>query len=626
MIWRALSLGLVLFAMEIAGSETNVAPVVPVSEDISQFTTQFENRVDLDGDGAYDSYWNIASSNNVCTLSLFDIASKRKLWSSVIKDCLSFSKPPIFYRTSFMGDAKKDFSIVIKPASGSGFKLLVGDGATGELRDFSFDLGNASRDSITRTNGTAVVDFKISKYPGAALFVRSTGGGSDQRGHLFYFPAKSHSFIDIAEDPAVINKKLFYGYPFPGVDIAGFLGKQNLYTAIYNNFNSDLLHCAPFKASEAPGECGVPDGDNPTSEYWNKGNGHFLDKVAVGDADQDGADDLLLTYLWRSTVFPARPKGQPRFLGAPQYDNYYNPQNDSSGCHSGRHYGLSALVKTDLSRFLSTVDIAGTPVGQFSDPYQNVSRNIAVIKTDHHATLPTYQRTLAWNIPMGTTIPGCASSNLYNNAIHYPSDGLIRDAAGKALHVHVNRWTQIAPAKTSCAIHDIKCYTNELLSQSGYWSWEVRRITDGRGVQTIKNIYVWDSIRIPGSADIWILYSSNATSWNLGEHRSDLAMARLNASTLAITHHQTIPISARPFMKTQHWQSTEESVSSNWPATRLFTLPRANLHSSFVLNVPSGNVIFSFDGSKWASNSTLPALLLPAPIPTKGTREVRAKE
>lgn len=601
--WGVAAGGLLLLAAAVADSEGGTARNAP--EDLSPFDTPFENRVDLDGSGTYDSYWNIASGKGVCTLALYEIAGRRKLWSTEIDDCLD-PRPPVFYELSFIGDARRDFSIAVRRKGGSGFTLLVGDGATGELRNFFLSMGNASRESIARINGTAVVDFKIPKYPGPALFVRTTGGGSDQRGHLFHFPAKSRSYVDITEDPAVIDKKRFKGYPFPGVDIASIEAGEDLYTTIYNTFNADLSPCVAFKSSEAPGKCGVPDGDAPTSSIWNKGNGIFLDKVAVGDVDQDGVEDLLLTYLWRSIVYPAMPKGQRTLLGAPQYDNYYNPQNDSIGCHSGRHYGLSALVRTDLSKYLSTVDIAGTPVGQFSDPYQNVSRNIAVIKTNRHPTLPTLQRTLAWNLPMGTSIPGCAAANLYNNALHYPSDGLIRDASGRALYIHVNRWTETAPAKTSCNVHDLKCYASELSSQSGYWSWEVRKIVDGSGVQAVRNIYVWDTLEIPGSPDVWMLFSTKATTWNLGEYRDDLAIARLDEGTLAITHQQAILVPARPFMKTRHWQSASRSVSSNWPATRLFTLPRKGTAASFVLRAPSGSLVFTYDGSQWASLGARP--------------------
>lgn len=597
-----LTTGLLMSATSSIGLDSGITQATLPPVDIAAFVTPFENRVDLNGDGAYDSYWSIASADRNCTLSLFDIRDKQKRWASIIKNCQSIPKPPIFYGVSFMGDARKDFSVVVKPHGSAGFTLYVGDGATGELRDFSFNLGNASREAITRISGTAVVDFKIAKYQGPALFVRSTGGESDQRGHLFYFPSGTRTAVDITEDAAVINKKLFKGYPFPGVDIAAMDEGRNSYTTIYNEFNDGQSPCVPFKKSEAPGGCGVPDGNKPSSAAWNKGNGNFLDKVAVGDVDQDGADDLLLTYLWRSTVYPAKPNGQAKSLGAPQFDNYYNPQNDSSGCHSGRHYGLSALVKTDLSRFLSTIDIAGMPVGQFADPHQNVSRNIAVVKTDNDAMSKSLQRKLAWNTPMGTTIPGCASVALYDNALHYPSDGLIRDTAGKALYIHVNRWTQVSPAKTSCTLNDVKCYSKELQSQSGHWSWEIKKVVDGRGVQAVKNIYVWDVVPIPATADFWILYSANATTWNLGDYRRDLTIARVNSTTLAITEQQSIPISARPFLKTQHWQSLAKSVSSNWSATKLFTLPQKNLPSSFVLNTPSGNMIYSYIGSVWRSN------------------------
>ena len=128
------------FMADVSAIENGTAKEDSKVEDISAFITPFENRVDLDGDGTYDSYWTTASANSVCTLSLFDITSKRKLWSSDIKGCLSFPKPPIFYETSFMGDAKKDFSIVVKPVGDSGYTLFAGDGATGELRKFSFSI------------------------------------------------------------------------------------------------------------------------------------------------------------------------------------------------------------------------------------------------------------------------------------------------------------------------------------------------------------------------------------------------------------------------------------------------------------------------------------------------------
>jgi hypothetical protein len=73
--WLALAAG-------IAGSGNGLAQGLPALKDILPFATPFENRVDLNGDGIYDSYWTLASANSVCTISLFNIASQSKRWST----------------------------------------------------------------------------------------------------------------------------------------------------------------------------------------------------------------------------------------------------------------------------------------------------------------------------------------------------------------------------------------------------------------------------------------------------------------------------------------------------------------------------------------------------------------
>lgn len=559
----------------------------------------FENRVDLDGDGRYDSYWSIETARGACTLKLFASDDDRLRWSTSLADCRSLASPPVFYRRSFMGDASRDFSVVVRPPIGWGFRLQVGDGATGELRDLSVLLGNASRESIARVHGTAVVDFRIPKYPGPALFVRSTGGGSEQRGRLYHFPSGSRSFVDISEDPAVVDRSLFRGYPFPGVDIAGLLDGRDLYSEIYNRFNAGIGECASFLPTERSGGCGVPDGNEPKSPLWNRGNGNFLDKVAVGDIDQDGVDDLLLTYLWRSVVYPGRPRGQARFLGAPQYDHQYSPQQDGTGCHSGRHYGLSVLALVRGSRYLTTVDIAGTPVGQFADPYQNVSRNIAAVRVEELPGGVGFQRTLAWNIPLGSSIPGCGGASQFDNVIHYPADGLIRDIAGRARLIQVNRWTQTVRPSEQCVVNDTSCYARHLSAQRGYWTWELRDAALGTLLGLSRNTYVWDMLAVPGSEDVWVLLSSSADQWDLSGYRGDLAVARLDAATLKLGPRQPLTPLARPYLKTQHWQGLVEAVSSNWPATRLWTLPRPAAVASFVLDTPQGPTVITLDDASW---------------------------
>ena len=568
-----------------------------------------ENRVDLDNDGSLDSYWSVGTgaTSLSCEISLFNITANSLRWRTTVSDCESCAAP-VFHARSFMGDSMRDFTVVVKGTTTAsnpfGYYLRAGDGSNGLLRNFSFVMGNASRQGVIRRRGIAVVDFQLQNYPGAALLARNTGGGGDTRGHLFYFPLSSNAYIDLTREPDAINAALFRNYPFPGIDVPGTDPTyKDVYSAIYNSFNSNLF-CEKIQEEAGAGyNCGYPD-DYPTGQAT--GNGYFLNQVAVGDIDADGVDDALMVYLWRSVVYPGRPKGKAANLGAPQYDHYYNPQNDGSACHYGRHYGLTVLTQIDEDPFLETVNLGGIPVDFFSDVYQNVSRNVAVIDTARHSSLPTKVRYRLWNRPYNTTIPSCNMNRMYSNAIHYPADGLLRNS-GKALYIHFNRWRQDSP-DTICAHKDFACHLKILATQTGFWKWEVLDIKKGATVKNIPNMYVWDTIPDP-SGNVWLLYSSSANIWNLGttaidseipRYRDDLKIALLDISTLTLTKDQVIAIPAKPFLKKGDWQSYDGTIASNKESHRLFTKPvDGNTLPGFILRTPSGYSLFTYDGSRW---------------------------
>lgn len=580
--------------------------------------TILENRVDLTDDGVWDSYWVNSASSGTCTISLYNLSDKSLRWSTDISNCTGMPFPPIFHKRSFMGDSTKDFTIVVQQPptipGDLGYNLFAGDGASGQFRNFSFRMGNAAIAAVLRLKGIATVDFKIASYPGVSLLVRTTGGGNDQKGHLFYFPSSDNGYKELTQDSSVINSSIFQNYPFPGVDIP-----NDLYTSIYNNFNFDLYACE--KISEVPQiNCGIPDD--------NSGQGFFLDQLAVGDLDADGADDALMTYLWREVVYPGRPKGRADFLGAPQYDNYYNPQNDSSVCHSGRHYGLSALTNIDDDPYLETVDIAGNTVDAFNDPYQNVSRNVAVVDTFADLSLPTFRRRLLWNNPMNTTIPNCNMTMMYHNSLHYAGDGLIKDNGGKLKYINFNRWTQTSPS-TICDHSDIPCHNQILSTQTGHWSWQVLDAKNGGGVQAIDNIYVWDLIPDPSSGNFWILYSNKADTWNLGyttigsptqSLRDDLTIGLVDLQTLAISNLQGIGLQAKPFLKAIPWQLYSLSTASTWYANRLFTIQTDIAQTpDFVVRIAGGLALFTLQNNIWslkAQYDTYGNLISPTPTST----------
>ena len=573
--------------------------------DISKFAGyNVELRVDQNGDGIFDSYYAGSQSGTTCILTLYKITDSSKIWSAEVNSCNNFVLSPVFYTKSFMGDSNRDFTIIYYGLNGGmDYHLVAGDGATGQIR-FDYFMGDAPSIGILRLRGVVVADFKLSQYPGPSLFIRKTGTtDQDQKGHLFYFPQGSNSYIEITPSLQIANVppgSQNNNYAFPGVD-----HPNDIYTQVYNAFNWELP-CLEI-TEVAQYNCGVPD-DGVYS-------GMFLDKAAVGDIDADGTDDILTTYFWRSTVYPGHPKGQVSYLGQPSYDNYYNPQNDGSYCHSGRHYGESVLAQTDSDSYLETIDLAGTTVNAFGDPYQNVSRNIALIDTLYDAPSGQIARRLSWNKPMNTVIPGCNMTLMFDNSIHIPDNGTLRDTLGKTKFVHFNRWTQTSPS-TLCSHTDIPCHFDLLNKQTGFWSWEVLNASDGTLIKSVNNTYVWDVI--PDGNNIWIIYSADATIWNLGFtdssytsaiFRGDLKIGYYDTATRQISNLTPINIQARPRLQSTPWPSFDPRTSDNFDAVKIMTVKIDGLNlPGIVFSTPSGYNLYAKTGSSWNLISSDPPL------------------
>jgi hypothetical protein len=584
-----------------------------VAPDLRYFAwTTGENRFDTNGDGTFDSYWSGGVTTNGCTISLFDITTHAKKWDATLPNCSGLPFHPIFHSKSFIGDSTRDFTIVIAgpnfATNDRDYHLIAGDGQSGQLRNFDLFLGNANRAAVVRVDGVQVVDFKLPLYPGPALFVRTTSDG--YQGHLYYFPQGSTSFTEITGS--------MWGSPaFPGVDLP-----QYGYTNAYNTFNFDLLKCSPITdASADPQQCGVPD--------TNNGDGLFLDQAMVGDIDADGVDDVVTTYFWKYATYPGKPKGQTQYVGAAQYEVWYNPQNDNTACHSGRHYGINELVDVAGDPYPEQVDLAGSTVNNFNDIYQNVSRNVALIKTSPHPTIPTLIRSVAWNIPMGTSIPDCGANNtngnskLYDNSLHYPATGVIKDENNKAKYIQYNRFTQ-TNTNQPCVHTDVACH-NQLLSQlTGTWTWELLNITNGSVAKRFSNMYVWDTI--PNNAtSMWVIYSSNANIWNLGDksitgiqqYRDDITIALLDLTSLTLSNQQVMSGNYNPYLRTQQPQNIDTSLASIWKLNRLFTIPvSGSQYPGFVLKSPNGLTLMAYNGINWeaaAEYSATGALITTTP-------------
>lgn len=617
-----------------------------------------EDRAAVHG-STYDSYFGAwGNTNGTCTIELYNLSSGALLWSTSIPNCTSVGQMA-FHQRSFMGDASHDFTAVISANTTAtnvlGYWLIAGDGATGKVRDWRFQMGNCGDVNICRTLGYDVVDFKLTKYPGPGLIVRNNGGGYDQHAHLFYFPSSSNGVTDVTADASVFNFSIgtVAGYSdgshvfmFPGTDVPVPQGNVNLntYTQLYNAFNpskpctqvsENAKYGLPFSG------CGTPDGNTVDDPYYNTGDGEFMGQLNVGDIDSDGVDDVLTTYFWRSVVYPGRPNGQAANLGAPQYDEYYNPQQDNSDCAEGRRYGLMSIANTG-GAYPYTVAIGGVPTGGFWYEYQNVSRYVSVISSAKGAAPTLLSRSLLWNRVLNTSKSADQQGNpyncniagngtlLYGNAVHYPGDAMFRDTSDVVRYVTINRWTQVSPT-TWCDHNDAACHTNLLKTQQGYWTWEVMDAQTGKIVKSVPNMYVWDYAQA-GGGYYWLVYSSNANVWDLGvdstgvnptEFRPDLTVATYDPQTKSISNVQPLSFSAAPLMRSSPWSNFGGVTASSYDANRLFWTPMGDGTTGFVVQTPNGYALMRLNGNVWiiggnydASGNLLTTLATPTDLST----------
>jgi hypothetical protein len=347
--------------------------------------------------------------------------------------------------------------------------------------------------------------------------------------------------------------------------------------------------------------CGVPDEAG--------GGGYFLDKIAVADVDADGVDDALLTFLWRSVVYPGAA------LGVPSYDTWYNPQDDGGYCHSGRHYGLSVLAQADADAPLETLDLAGLPVGAFSDIYQNVSRNVAVIDAAEGAG--GVGRSLLWNEPHHTMIPYCGQPDLYEADVHVPGDGRIVDAGGITTHLLFDEWDQ-RTSPGPCADYDYACYQAQLLGQGGAWRIRAVDALTGATALSVEDAYAWDVLA--DGEDRWVVFSAAADTFNVGSEsydpptggdrrppfdqvvqlRPDLSIGRLDLDAGGLTDVVTLPVDAAPLLLYREWQSTSGAHSSNSPAVALLAVPDPRGGPpAFAVRTASGIALVAREDGAW---------------------------
>lgn len=574
----------------------------------------WDPRLDLDGDGVTDAVWETSTgADGYIQLALADLApdgARTERWRTTLP-AGTLGLAPTWHWRSFVGDATRDYTIVLR--DGSDITLLVGDGATGVLRDWTFDLGDNTFAGVERVRAIATVDYQIPGFPGPALLIDTSGG---THGRLYYFPDGDDGGVELSADPSVIDPAAAWAdTPFPGVDLPG-----DAYTDLYNGFNPD----APCEwiVEVSHYRCGVPDD--------LESRGYSLDKLAVADVDADGVEDATSTFLWRSVVWPGRPHGDLAALGAPDYDEYFNPQEDGSYCHSGRRYGYAVTTQVDADAPLETLEIGGTPVGNFSDIYQNVAYHVALIDADD--TTGRLLRGAAWNHPLGTMIPSCGGEEQYDGAVHVPGEGRLEDDTGRTTALLLNRF-DVDAIPAACNDYDYTCYLSQFLNMRGAWSFVVLDSQTGDTLLEQANTYVWDTLADPATGDIWVVYSAQADRFNVGTEswdpwldgvrtlptdvvpqlRSDLVVARLDLDTGELVDPTLLGGARAPYLLAHQLQSWGGAFASNFSMQRVLAVPDpAGGPPAFAVHEADGvRLIARVDGT-WADVATYSVAGAPA--------------
>jgi hypothetical protein len=200
--------------------------------------------------------------------------------------------------------------------------------------------------------------------------------------------------------------------------------------------------------------------------------------------------------------------------------------------HSGRNYGYHSLIKGTDGK-MRTVIVAGSPVGDFQNPFCNVSRFTAALESD--AGHPE-SRHLAWSHYMGfnsnsiqcSPSKGCQPCDAANSYCHFDAvtkkylpnvyregdfangcvqvygNGIDKMDGDEILHfntfvssqkgmclteqlmVYVTNWQS-----TSAVNNWSTCLKNKTLASTGSWNWRVLDIPSGQGITGSENTYVW---------------------------------------------------------------------------------------------------------------------------------------
>ncbi|MFN7959874.1 MAG: hypothetical protein U0002_01250 [Thermoanaerobaculia bacterium] len=117
------------------------------------------------------------------------------------------------------------------------------------------------------------------------------------------------------------------------------------------------------------------------STWFREARGHLQ------DVDGDGWEDLNLPYHWAFLTLSGQTGAQLTTTG---YDAAAGTGAQPVGFHSGRNYGVHAAATVGAVKRI--VVAAGSPVGNFDDPYCNVSRWSGVLEQPAGPT----SRALSW--------------------------------------------------------------------------------------------------------------------------------------------------------------------------------------------------------------------------------------
>jgi hypothetical protein len=351
------------------------------------------------------------------------------------------------------------------------------------------------------------------------------------------------TYFSVVHDPAGL------AYPFlaPG---ARYLNKPHW---------SQLCIFDPTRISDPDPPCGTGFVHRDVAFAGDLQNAQFRHNGGwVQDIDGDGWDDIHLPFLGHILSLSGRTGAQ---LALSQFDVARFSEPDSLvNFHSGRLYGSFTAFSHPTTGASMVYVSAGTPVGQFADPYCNVSRYQAALRWAGAAQLTwsnylSFAKTI-FRPPYQSIDDVLRRGQMLDECVHRFSDSLVWPTAKQPVGVY-SHFSQTVPPDDDCQAQILAeqrsgfqqsdadattaCAAAHWVTARGRWTIQALDAVTGGGVIAWPDAYAWGRVAnlVPGQPHSLVVqtFSQPVELARTAEAPQELRFVSLLGPDLRWVHH-----------------------------------------------------------------------------------------